>query len=107
MRITQEPDTTVMGVSQFERFFREVGDVAIVFREVAGPYVSAGPIVADLATRPQLDLGVSDEVDDSLPQIVGGLSVTLARSFRIIDPTLANPSSGHWEPVFRLFDFLL
>jgi len=30
-----------------------------------------------------------------LPAIVGGLSVTLARSFRIIDPNLKNPSSKH------------
>jgi hypothetical protein len=37
----------------------------------------------------------------------GGLSVTLARSFRIIDPTLANPSSDHGQRAFRLFDLLL
>jgi hypothetical protein len=65
------------------------------------------PILDDIATRPQLDLGVLAETEEVLPEIAGGLSVALARSFRIVDPKLANPQSVHWERAFRLFDLLL
>ena len=42
-----------------------------------------------------------------LPEIVGGLSLALARTFTIIEPKLRNPSSAHWERAFRIFDLLL
>jgi hypothetical protein len=35
------------------------------------------------------------------------LGVALARSFKIIDPKMVNPSSDHWERAFRLFELLL
>jgi hypothetical protein len=38
-----------------------------------------------------------------LPEVFGGLSVALARSFRVIDPTVSNPSTRHWDRVFTLF----
>jgi hypothetical protein len=38
---------------------------------------------------------------------VGGLSVALARTFKVLDPDLKNPSSRHWERAFRIFDLLL
>jgi hypothetical protein len=61
----------------------------------------------DRATpRPPL-LTYSADTDEQLALIVGGLSVALARSFRIIDPELRNPSTPHWERAFRLFDLLL
>ena len=65
------------------------------------------PIIDYVATRPQLDLGVLAETEARLPEVAGGLSVALARSFRIIDPALHNPSTPHWERAFRLFDLLL
>jgi len=42
-----------------------------------------------------------------LPRVAGGLSVALARAFRIIDPDLKNPQGRHWEQTARLFDLLL
>jgi hypothetical protein len=65
------------------------------------------PILDHLAARPPLDIAYGDDVEDHLPEIVGGLSVALARVFRIIDPNLKNPSSEHWQKCFRLFDLLL
>jgi hypothetical protein len=65
------------------------------------------PILDDLATRPQLDLGVLAETEARLPEVAGGLSVALARSFRIVDPQLHNPETAHWARAFRLFDLLL
>jgi hypothetical protein len=33
--------------------------------------------------------------------------VALARSFKIVDPKLKNPSSEHWQRSFEMFDLLL
>jgi hypothetical protein len=47
------------------------------------------------------------ETESRLPRVAGGLSVAVARSLKIIDPDLRNPSSRHWERAFRLFDLLM
>jgi hypothetical protein len=65
------------------------------------------PILDHLAARPPLDIAYSEDVEDHLPEIVGGLSVAVARAFRIIDPNLKNPSGEHWQKCLRLFDLLL
>jgi hypothetical protein len=65
------------------------------------------PILDQLAARPPLDLSLSEEVQARLPAIVGGLSVALARTFRIIDPELKNPQTEQWERAFRVFNLLL
>jgi hypothetical protein len=65
------------------------------------------PILEQLTGLPQLDLGYSYETEARLPGIVGGLSIALARTFRIIDPDLKNPQSEHWERSFRIFNLLL
>lgn len=64
-------------------------------------------LLDDLATRPPLDLTLADETEARLPLIAGGLSVALARSFKIIDTKLVNPQSVHWERAYQLFDLLL
>jgi len=38
-----------------------------------------------------------------LPAVVGGLSVALARSFKIVDPTLRHPQTQQWDMAFALF----
>jgi len=65
------------------------------------------PILQAIATRPLLDLPIADHVESQLPELVGGLSVALARSFKQIDPSVKNPRSEHWERAFALFDLLL
>jgi hypothetical protein len=45
--------------------------------------------------RPPLDLTYSVETEEELPGIVGGLSVALARIFKVIDPDLKNPQTMH------------
>jgi histone H3/H4 len=69
--------------------------------------ISLRPTLEDLVTRPQLDLAASDEIDEVLPEIAGGLSLALGRTFRIIDPSVRNPSSVEWGRAFRVFDLLL
>ncbi len=65
------------------------------------------PILDRLATHPPLDLAYGEDVEARLPEIVGGLSIALARTFNIIDPGLKNPSDEHWRKCFRIFDLLL
>ncbi len=69
--------------------------------------VELAPILERLATYPPLDLALADETEARLPEIVGGLSVALARTFPILDPGLKNPQTAHWERAFRVFDLLL
>ena len=65
------------------------------------------PILEHLAARPQLDLLCSEELEAGLPELAGGLSLALARAFKILDPKLVNPSSEHWERTFELFSLLM
>ncbi|HEY0689260.1 MAG TPA: DUF1931 family protein [Kribbella sp.] len=65
------------------------------------------PILALLATWPPLDVTMSDETESRLPDVVGGLSLALARTFKIIDPEVKNPQTEHWERAFSIFNLLL
>jgi hypothetical protein len=65
------------------------------------------PILEHLAVRPQLDLLYSEELEAELPAFAGGLSLALARAFKIFDPKLVHPSSEHWERAFELFNLLM
>jgi hypothetical protein len=35
------------------------------------------------------------------------LSIALAHSFRVVDTTVSNPSTEHWNRVFTLFRLML
>jgi hypothetical protein len=39
--------------------------------------------------------------------VAGGLGVALAKSFKLLDTKLTNPSTEHRERAFRLSDLLL
>jgi hypothetical protein len=69
--------------------------------------VELRPILEQLANLPPLDLAYSEETEARLLGIVGGLSLGLARTFKIIDPKVKNPQTEHWERVFQVFDLLL
>nr|MEA2798314.1 hypothetical protein [Phenylobacterium sp.] len=65
------------------------------------------PALEQIIALPPLDLAYDDELEAWLPDLAGGLSVAIARVFRIIDPEVKNPSTEHWERTFQLFDLLL
>jgi hypothetical protein len=69
--------------------------------------VELRPILAHLATLPPLDRALGEEAEARLPEIIGGLSLALARTFVVVDPKLTNPQSRHWERAFRIFELLL
>lgn len=57
--------------------------------------------------RPPSDVTFDEETEQLLPELFGGLSVALARSFRVIDPKLTNPATEHWQRAFDLFRLVL
>jgi hypothetical protein len=65
------------------------------------------PILEHLAGLPQLDRAYSEETEDRLPIVVGGLSVALGRTLKVLDPDRRTPRSEDWERAFRIFDLLL
>jgi hypothetical protein len=65
------------------------------------------PILDRLTRRPLLDVAYTPETEAELPRVAGGLSVALARSFKMINPDLKNPQSADWDRATRLFDLLL
>ena len=69
--------------------------------------VDVRPMLEEIATRPQLDLAVAVDVDELLPDVAGGVSLALGQTFRLIDTTLRNPATVHWERAFQIFDLLL
>lgn len=65
------------------------------------------PILEGLATLPEIGAEYSDEVEARLPEIVGGLIVALAKTFKIMEPSLKNPQTEHWDKAERIFDTLI
>jgi hypothetical protein len=53
------------------------------------------------------DVVCSVDTEARLPRVVGGLSMALAQTFRVIDGKVVNPSTAHWERAFEIFDRLL
>jgi hypothetical protein len=60
-------------------------------------------LLRQVVRQPPADVTFADETEDLLPELFGGLSIALARSFRLVDPTVTKPSPEHWNRVFTLF----
>lgn len=65
------------------------------------------PILEVLAARPPLDTALSEDTQARLPVIFGGISVALARTFKLIDAELKAVHSTEWERAFSLFRLLI
>jgi hypothetical protein len=57
--------------------------------------------------RPPDDVTFGEETEAVLNDVFGGISVALARSFRIVDADVKNPSTQHWDRAFELFRLLV
>ncbi|MFE0349673.1 DUF1931 family protein [Streptomyces griseoluteus] len=69
--------------------------------------VELKPILEQLASHPPLDRTPTQETEERYPEIIGGLSVALAETFKIMYPDVKNPQTSHWEGVTAVFDRLL
>jgi hypothetical protein len=56
--------------------------------------------------RPPDDVTFGEETEGVLTEVFGGLSIALARSFRIVDPDVKSPGSQDWERVYSVFRLL-
>jgi hypothetical protein len=65
------------------------------------------PILEQLAKVSKLDLEYSYQTQQKLPEIVGALTISLAKTFKVIDPQIKNPEAQHWERAFSIFNMLL
>lgn len=65
------------------------------------------PILESLAQLPALELAYSEEVSERLPMIVGAITISLARTFKVLDPDLKNPQTIHWDRAIEIFNMLL
>jgi hypothetical protein len=69
--------------------------------------IKLAPILESLAARPPLDVTLDDETQARLPEIFGGISVALARTFKLIDAELKAVHTQEWERTFNLFRLLI
>ncbi|MCW2554126.1 MAG: hypothetical protein JWR78_3907 [Mycobacterium sp.] len=60
-------------------------------------------LLRQVVRQPPGDITFADDTEQLLPELFGGLSVALARTLRVVDPTVSNPSSELWDRVFTLF----
>jgi hypothetical protein len=60
-----------------------------------------------IVKRPPTDFEYFEDTEGELVWIAGGLTLALARSFRIVDPDLKNPMTEHWDRAYALYDLLL
>lgn len=65
------------------------------------------PILDFLASRTRLERALSMEVEQKLPEIVGGLIVVIAKLLRVIDPEVVNPNTEHWDRVEQALNLTL
>ncbi|BBZ25879.1 hypothetical protein MMAD_01740 [Mycolicibacterium madagascariense] len=63
-------------------------------------------LLRQVVRQPPADVTFDDETEELLPELFGGLSIALARSFRVIDPTMTTPSPDHWNRAFTLFQLV-
>jgi hypothetical protein len=63
-------------------------------------------LLSQAMRRPPAEVSFSERAGRLLVELFGGLSIALARSFTVIDPTVKNPSTEHWDRAF-VFRMLL
>ncbi len=76
------------------------------FREM-DEQLSAKDILAHLAKLPPLDLAIGADVEAMLPDLAGGMTVSLAKVFKVLDPNMKNPQTEHWERVEQIYAILV
>jgi hypothetical protein len=64
-------------------------------------------VLESLAARPQLDYALSEDTQARLPLLFGGISVALARTFKLIDAEVRAIHTVEWQRAFGLFRLLI
>jgi histone H3/H4 len=69
--------------------------------------VELRPLLDTMAARPPLDLALSTEAEARLPLLYGGITVALAKTFKIVDAEMKAVHRREWERAFALFRLLI
>ena len=69
--------------------------------------VELRPVLESLAARPPLSYALSEDTQARLPLLFGGISVALARTFKLIDAEVRAVHTVEWERTFGLFRLLI
>lgn len=64
-------------------------------------------ILEQQAKLPPLKLGYSATLQAKIPELVGGITVSLAKAFRALDKDMKNPSPFEWEKAEAIYNILL
>lgn len=65
------------------------------------------PILKQQAKLPPLRLEYSRTLESKISEIVGGITVSLAKVFHALDKDLKNPTPIEWEKVNTIYNILL
>ena len=76
------------------------------FRRIAEE-IELEPILESLTAHPPLDYALSDVTQARLPELFGGISVALARTFKLVDADMKAVHSEEWERAFSIFRLLV
>ena len=69
--------------------------------------LNLSPILDKLSGLPLLDLDYAESTLQHIPEITGGMTISLAKIFRVLDDGLKNPGSEEWQKVERIYEVLL
>lgn len=69
--------------------------------------LEVAPIPEKLADVPDLHMAFCEATQAYLPQVLGGLSVSLAKVVKAIDPEVSNPQTEHWDKAREVFNNFL
>jgi hypothetical protein len=69
--------------------------------------IEVEPLLEQLTARPPLDMALSEETSQRLPEVAGGLSLALGRTLKVIEPEVKAAHTELWERAFRIFELLL
>ncbi len=69
--------------------------------------LSLSEILDSLSKLPPMDLPYAAALESKIPEITGGITVSLAKVFKTVDPDLKNPGTEEWDKVEQLYRVLL
>src|ERR1700729_3619853 len=69
--------------------------------------IEPGPILEPLGAPPPLDYALSDATQARLPELFGGISVALARKFKLVEADVKAGHTQEWERPFGIFRLLI
>jgi hypothetical protein len=64
-------------------------------------------VLDTMAAHPPLDLALSMEAEARLPLLYGGITVALAKTFKIVDAEMKAVHRLEWQRAFALFRLLI